>query len=90
MRALLRDVYFKENILFHLNYTPMSTILLIIALLIIVTVMLQAKGSGLSIIPSSNDFGKFERRGPEKIIHQATIGLIVAFVALSILSYFVA
>jgi protein translocase SecG subunit len=65
----------------------MSTILLIIAIIIIVTVMFQAKGSGLSIIPSSNDFGKFERRGPEKIIHQITIALIVSFIALSILSY---
>ncbi|MBP9779445.1 preprotein translocase subunit SecG [Candidatus Gracilibacteria bacterium] len=68
----------------------MQTLLLIIAILITVIVMFQAKGSGLSIIPSSNDFGKFERRGPEKIIHQATIVLIVLFIGLSVFSYFMA
>ncbi len=68
----------------------MHILLLIIAVLIIAVVMFQAKGSGLSIIPSSNDFGKFERRGPEKIIHQATIVLIVLFVGLSIASYLLA
>ena len=68
----------------------MSILLTLCAILIIVSVMLQSKGSGLSIIPTSNDFGKFERRGPEKIIYQITIGLIVAFIGLSLFSYFLA
>jgi protein translocase SecG subunit len=67
-----------------LHYT-----LITLALIIIVITMLQAKGSGLSIVPGSNDFGKFERRGPEKILHQVTIILVIAFVGLSMISYFV-
>lgn len=52
--------------------------------------MIQAKGSGLSIIPNSNDFGKFERRGPEKILHQATMILTILFVIVSAFIYFMA
>ena len=63
--------------------------LIVLALIIIVVIMLQAKGSGLSIIPGSNDFGKFERRGPEKILHTITIILVSTFVGLSVLSYFI-
>jgi protein translocase SecG subunit len=64
--------------------------LIILALIIIVVTMLQAKGGGLSIIPGSGDFGKFERRGPEKVLHNITIGLIIAFIGLSLVSYFIA
>jgi preprotein translocase subunit SecG len=51
--------------------------------------MMQAKGSGLSIIPNSNDFGKFERRGPEKILHNITMGVIIAYVAASLVAFFI-
>lgn len=66
-----------------------QVILLILAVLIIIIVTIQSKGSGLSIVPGSNDFGKFERRGPEKTLHQATILLVAVFVIISIYSYFV-
>lgn len=49
--------------------------------------MLQSKGTGISIIPGANDFGKFERRGAEKTIHILTIALVIAFIALCILYY---
>lgn len=52
--------------------------------------MLQAKGTGLSIVPGSSDFGKFERRGGELILHRITIGLISLFVIISMVSYFIA
>jgi protein translocase SecG subunit len=67
----------------------LETILLILALVIIFITMIQAKGTGLSIVPGSGDFGKFERRGPEKTLHQATIILVAIFVALSAYSYFI-
>lgn len=51
--------------------------------------MMQARGSGLSIVPNSTDFGKFERRGPEKILHNITIGMIVLYVAVSLFAYFI-
>lgn len=65
----------------------MNIILVILAIIIIVVVGLQSKGAGLSIIPGSGDFGKFERRGGEKILHTATIILVVLFVALCLASY---
>lgn len=63
--------------------------LIVLSLIIIVVTMLQAKGAGLSIVPGSDDFGKFERRGPEKILHSLTIALIAGFVLLSLISYFI-
>lgn len=65
-------------------------LLIILSLVIIVVTMLQSKGTGLSIVPGSNDFGKFERRGPEKVLHTFTIGLISAFIVLAMISYFLA
>lgn len=66
------------------------TLLIILALIVIIITMLQAKGSGLSIIPGSGDFGKFERRGPEKVLHNITIALIIVFIGLALISYFIA
>ncbi len=63
--------------------------LTLISILLIVIVGIQAKWNGLSIIPNSNDFGKFERRGPEKILHNATIVLTVVFTGLALVSYFI-
>lgn len=71
-------------------FSLMNILLLINAILLIVLVTLQSKGTGLSIVPGSNDFGKFERRGPEKILHQATIALVASFTILSLLAYFLA
>ncbi len=65
------------------------TLLLILSIVIIGVVMLQSKGTGLSIVPGSSDFGKFERRGAEKTLHTITIGLVGLFVGLSALSYFI-
>lgn len=67
----------------------MTITLTILAIIIIIIVGLQSKGAGLSIIPGSGDFGKFERRGPEKILHNATIVLIIIFIGLSLISYFI-
>ena len=56
-----------------------------LALLIVV----QSKGTGLSIAPGSGDFGKFERRGAEKTLHTITIVLACTFVLLATASYFI-
>lgn len=63
------------------------TLLIILALIIVVVVMLQSKGTGLSVVPGSNDFGKFERRGAEKTLHTVTIGLVGLFILLAVVSY---
>ena len=68
----------------------LSTLLLVLSILIIIVVMLQAKWNGLSIVPGSSDFGKFERRGGELMLHRLTIGLISVFVLAAMVSYFIA
>ncbi|MDD2694192.1 MAG: preprotein translocase subunit SecG [Candidatus Gracilibacteria bacterium] len=67
----------------------MTYILSLLSVIVILLVMMQAKGSGLSIIPNSNDFGKFERRGPEKILHNITMGIIIAFIVTALIAYFI-
>lgn len=67
----------------------MNIVLVILAILIIIVVGLQSKGAGLSIIPGSGDFGKFERRGGEKMLHTATIVLVVLFVGLALAAYLI-
>ncbi len=52
-------------------------------------VVVQSKGTGLSIAPGSGDFGKFEKRGAEKTLHTVTTVLAVAFVVLSAALFFV-
>jgi protein translocase SecG subunit len=68
----------------------MQTLLIILSLFLIVIITLQSKGNGLSIIPGSGDFGKFERRGGEKVLHNITIVGVVLFTLLSIVAYLVA
>ena len=67
----------------------MTILLTLLATIIIIVVWLQSKGAWLSIIPGSGDFWKFERRGPEKILHYSTMILIVAFIGLALISYFI-
>ncbi len=65
-------------------------ILVGISVLLSIIIMLQAKGTGLSLAPGSGDFGKFERRGPEKVLHIITIILVIAFIAISLVHFFFA
>lgn len=81
---------FHHHFDFILYILFMQILLIIVAILLIIVITMQSKGNGLAIIPGSNDFGKFERRGPEKILHQATILLVVIFTLLSVISYFLA
>ncbi len=58
------------------------------SVLLCLLVVIQSKGTGLSLAPGSGDFGKFEKRGPEKALHVITIVLAVVFVALSTALFF--
>ena len=65
--------------------------LVIVSVLLIVVIVIQPKGEGLSLSSSSmtsERFGTFEKRGPEKVLHYATIVLGIVFLVLSILYYF--
>ncbi|MDD2916573.1 MAG: preprotein translocase subunit SecG [Candidatus Gracilibacteria bacterium] len=61
---------------------------IIISILLILLILVQAKGNGLSIAPGSNDFGKFEKRGAEKTLHIATIILGTLFVMNATIYFF--
>lgn len=63
--------------------------LIAVSVLLSIAVIIQSKGNGLSLAPGSGDFGKFEKRGPEKTLHVATIVLAVLFVLLSVVRFFV-
>lgn len=63
---------------------------IIVSILLILIILVQAKGNGLSIAPGSNDFGKFEKRGPEKMLHIITIVLGAIFVLNTTLYFFLA
>lgn len=68
----------------------LQIIQIILSITLIVLVLLQAKGGGLGSI-FGGDGGVYRtRRGLEKTIYQATIGLSILFFVLSLLtvSYF--
>ncbi|OIP54414.1 preprotein translocase subunit SecG [Candidatus Gracilibacteria bacterium CG2_30_37_12] len=61
---------------------------IIVSILLILIILVQAKGNGLSIAPGSNDFGKFEKRGAEKTLHITTIVLACIFVVNATIYFF--
>jgi protein translocase SecG subunit len=61
---------------------------IVVSILLILLILIQAKGNGLSIAPGSNDFGKFEKRGAEKTLHIATIVLGMLFVINATIYFF--
>ncbi len=84
--------YNKDQFIFINQKLSMQALIILITILSIVItllVMLQSKGTGFSIVPGSNDFGKFERRGAEKTVHLITIALVVIFI-LACIAYYIA
>jgi len=63
-----------------------NLIQIIISVALIAIILLQAKGSGLGGIFGGDTSIYKTRRGVEKTLYQATIGLAIAFFAVSILS----
>ncbi len=63
-----------------------NLIQIIVSLALITVILLQAKGSGLGGIFGGDSSIYKTRRGVEKTLHQATIGLSIVFFAISILS----
>ena len=60
------------------------------SVLLTAAVVVQSKGTGLSLAPGSGDFGKFEKRGAEKTLHTITIVLSVLFALLAVAHFFLA
>jgi protein translocase SecG subunit len=61
---------------------------IVVSTLLVLLILVQSKGNGLSIAPGSNDFGKFEKRGAEKTLHIATIVLGTIFVVNATIYFF--
>jgi protein translocase SecG subunit len=64
----------------------------IISLLIIVTILVQEKGSGLGeAIGGTGGASNFQttKRGAEKVLSQVTIILLIAFIAVSLVLNFI-
>jgi preprotein translocase subunit SecG len=63
---------------------------IVISVALIVVILIQAKGSGLGSIFGGDSSIYKTRRGVEKTLYQATVGLAVAFFAMSIISVLLA
>jgi preprotein translocase subunit SecG len=63
---------------------------IVISVALIVVILIQAKGSGLGSIFGGDSSIYKTRRGVEKTLYQATVGLAVAFFAMSIVSVLIA
>jgi preprotein translocase subunit SecG len=66
--------------------TYISIAQIIIAIVLVAVLLLQVKGGGLGGIFGQSDTTFRTRRGVEKTLFQATIGLVVLFIILSIVS----
>ena len=67
--------------LFYINI-----IQIIVSIALIAIIMIQAKSSGLGSVFGGDSSIHKTRRGVEKSMHQATIGICVVFFAISIVS----
>lgn len=64
---------------------------IVISLLLAFIILIQPKKSSLSLTTFwSESVGKHEKRGPEKILHNATIILGVLFIINALLFFFLA
>ena len=62
-----------------------ETILLVLAIVLITVLLLQARGMNPSVFGQAESTFRV-RRGVEKLLFRATIGLTVAFVAVAVLN----
>jgi len=60
---------------------------IIIAILLTIVILLQNKNVSLSLTSMSGDAGEITKRWPEKILHNTTIILGIAFIVISILLF---
>lgn len=67
--------------------TLFSIAQIIIVIFLIVTVLLQQKGVGLGSSFGGGDSVFTTRRGPEKMIFNATVGLSILFLGVSLGSF---
>ncbi len=61
----------------------------VLALLISLAILLQHKASGMSIGMGGGGVTYVQRRGAEKVLHQATIVMSIAFFVLTLADWFI-
>ncbi|MFQ5933950.1 MAG: preprotein translocase subunit SecG [Dehalococcoidia bacterium] len=66
--------------------SPLNFIQILVSVALIVVILLQVKGQGMGNVFSGTSTGFRTRRGLEKTLFQVTIGLIVVFILISVLS----
>lgn len=64
----------------------LNVVQIIISVVLILVVLLQAKGSGFSGAFASDSSAYRSRRGVERTLYRFTIGLAVVFVVMSVVS----
>lgn len=69
------------SVSFYINLIQIT-----VSLALITVILIQAKGGGLGGIFGGDSSIYKTRRGVEKTLHQATVGLSIVFFAVSILS----
>jgi protein translocase SecG subunit len=66
-----------------------TSIQAVLAVIIIFSILLQHRASGLSSSMGGSGVTYVQRRGAEKVLYQATIVLSTAFFVLTILDWFI-
>ena len=61
----------------------------VIAVLLIMSIVMQSRGTGLSATFGGTDTSFVQRRGAERVLYQGTIVLSIAFFALTLLDWFI-
>jgi len=61
----------------------------VIAVLLILSILLQHKATGLSATFGGTDTSYVQRRGAERVLYQASIALSIVFFALTVLDWYV-
>lgn len=68
--------------------TTFKIIQIVLAVLLVVVVLMQQRGSGLGMAFGGDSGGYRSRRGAEKILHIATIVIASAFCVVALLTVF--
>lgn len=69
----------------HISTTLIQAIEILVAALLITVVLMQTRGSGTTLFGQAESTFR-SRRGVEKLLFRATIGLAVVFIALAAVS----
>jgi preprotein translocase subunit SecG len=78
--------HFRKDVGRQIVTVYLNIIQIIISVALIAVILIQAKGSGLGSVFGGDSSIYTTRRGVDKTLFQATIGLSIAFFAISILN----